>query len=121
MIDHKKSGPPFTISFPYNISTKDDLKGLLEISERSIHFLKELNNNNVFVELSGYTDQVADHQVTIVNPESGAGVTFTVDKPLSRMAFWACETTLCPENFIQISVKQGEEESWTSDYTLFVD
>ena len=121
MIDHKKSGPPFTISFPYAISTNDDLKGLLEIADRNINFIKELNNNSVFVELSGFTDQVTDHQVTVVNPESGAGVTFTVDKPLSRMAFWACETTLCPENFIQIMVKPGEEDNWASDYTLFVE
>lgn len=121
MIDYKKSGPPFTISFPYAISTNDDLKGLLEISDKHINFIKELNNNSVFVELSGFTDQVADHQVTVVNPESGAGVTFTVDKPLSRMAFWACETTLCPENFIQIMVKPGEEDCWASDYTLFVE
>jgi len=80
-----------------------------------------LDDTSVFIGLKGYTSAVEDHQVTVVNRKSGAGVTFTVDKPLSRMVFWACETTLSPENSIWISVEPGEEENWISDYTLFVD
>ena len=120
MIDHEQSGPSFTVSFPYAISTDDDLKGYLEIANNDLNFIKEIDNSSVFLELSGYGEEAADHQVTVINNKSGAGVKFTVDKPLSRMAFWACETTLCPENFIQLSVEPGETEKWTSDYTLFV-
>lgn len=121
MIDAEKSGPAFQISFPYAISTENDLKGLLEISGNDLRFLKELTDgNSVFLVLSGYSQDAADHQVTVVNRKSGAGVTFTVDKPLYRMAFWACESTLSPENFIWISVEPGETERWTSDYTFFV-
>lgn len=120
MIDNEQSGPSFTVSFPYAISTTDDLKGYLQIKDKELHFIKKIENSSVFMELNGYSEEVADHQVTVINNKSGAGVIFTVDKPLSRMVFWACETTLCPENFIQISVEPGEEESWTSDYTLFV-
>ncbi len=121
MIDAEKSGPAFTISFPYDISTEDDLKGLLEIRDKEINFIKELNDTSVFISLSGYSMAVTDHRVTVVNRKSGAGVTYTVDKPLHRMVFWACETTLSPENSIWISVAPGEEEKWTSEYTLFVD
>ena len=121
MIDREQSGPSFIISFPYAISTNDDPKGFLEINDKDLYFIKELeNDNSVFLELNGYSEEAADHQVTVVNHKSGAGVTFTVDKPLFRMAFWACETTLSPENSIWISVEPGEEEDWTSDYTLFV-
>lgn len=120
MIDHEKSGPAFKISFPYAISTNDDLKGLVEINERDLNFVKKLTNNSVFLELSGYGQEVSDHQVTVVNNKSGAGVTFTVDRPLSRLVFWACETTLSPENSILISVEPGGIEEWTSEYTLFV-
>jgi hypothetical protein len=120
MIDAEKSGPAFNISFPYAISTEDDLRGYLEIKDKDLHFIKELDNDSVFLELSGYSTEVRDHRVTVVNRKSGAGVTFTVDKPLYRMVFWACETTLSPENSIWISVEPGEEENWTSDYTLFV-
>jgi len=122
MIDKKHSGPPFTVTFPYRLSTGSDNKGFLEMKGNDLSFIKELaNDSSVFLELSGYSASIADHQVTVRNPESGAGVTFKVDKPLSRMVFWACETTLCPENSIWISVEPGAEESWTSDYTLFED
>ncbi|NQU85603.1 MAG: hypothetical protein HQ541_07565 [Mariniphaga sp.] len=119
MIDAEKSGPAFNISFPYTISTEDDLKGYVEINDKDLYFIKELEDTSIFLNLSGYSNEIDDHQVTVVNRKSGAGVTFTVDKPLSRMAFWACETTLSPENSIWISVKPGEEETWTSDYRLF--
>ena len=131
MIDKQQSGPPFKIIFPYEISTEDDTKGFLEIHGNELAFTKKLENkidvslnqeinDNVFLNLKGFSDQASDHQVTVINEDTGVGVTFSVDKPLYRMAFWACKTTLCPENFIWISVKPGQTERWTSDYTLFV-
>lgn len=122
MIDHAKSGTAFQVSFPFRLSTDDDLKGLLKISGKKISFIKDLNEEeSVFLLLNGYSNKVADHKVTVVNQKTGAGVTFTVDKPLYRMAFWTCQTTLCPENFIWLSVEPGEEEHWISKYTLFTD
>ncbi len=122
MIDGEQSGPAFQVSFPYKISTDSDLKGLVAIEDKSINFLKKVEEGeNVFVELRGYGDAVEDHEVTVVNQKTGAGVTFTVDKPVYRMAFWTCKTTLCPENFIWLSVAPGEEERWVSEYTLFVE
>jgi len=121
MIDGEHSGPAFKITFPYPISTEDDPKDLLEIKDEQISFLRELTGDEaVFVALSGYSEEIADHQVSIVNQKSGAGATFKVDKPLYRMAFWACKTTMCPENFIWIAVEPGQEENWKSEYTLFV-
>ena len=121
MIDGEQSGPAFTVSFPYAISSDDDLKGFVEITDKDINFIRKIDKSSVFLELDGYSDEVADHQVTVMNHESGGGVTFTVNKPLSRMAFWACKTTVCPENFIQLSIEPGGEDSWVSDYTLFVE
>lgn len=120
MIDGEQSGPAFSISFPFPISTENDLKGYVEIEDKALNFVQAMEEEHVFLNITGYSDKVSDHQVTVVNRESGAGVTFTVDKPLHRMAFWACKTTLSPENFIWITVNPGEEESWTSDYSLFV-
>ena len=120
MIDGERSGPAFKISFPYDLSTENDLKGYLKIDQKDITFIKELVNDNVFLNLHGYSSDVEDHQVTVLNQKSGAGVSFKVDRPLLRMAFWTCDTTLSPENFIQISVAPGIEEEWTSDYSLFV-
>jgi len=122
MIDGAKSGTPFQISFPFALSTEDDPNGYLEIKENKLTFIDDLERgSSVFLALGGYGKEVNDHQVTVLNRKSGAGVTFSVDKALHRMVFWACETTLSPENFIWISVEPGEEENWTSDYTLFLE
>ena len=131
MIDKKQSGPPFKIIFPYTISTADDTKGFLKLDgkelvftkkleSRSAEFLNQKTNDNVFLNIKGFSEKISDHQITVIDEETGAGVTFSVNKPLYRMAFWACSTTLCPENFIWISVKPSQTEQWTSEYTLFV-
>ena len=120
VIDGETSGPAFTVSFPYDIATEDDLKDLMQIKANELHFKQEFRDTSLFMTLTGYTDQVADHQVTVLNNRTGAGVKFSVDQPIHRMCFWACETTLCPENFIWISVAPGASMEWTSDYTLFV-
>jgi hypothetical protein len=121
MIDGEQSGTAFNISFPYPITTDDDPKGFAEIKDNEINFIKDLEGDDTFfLSLNGYSDAVEDHKVTVQNRKSGAGATYTVDKPLYRMAFWACKTTLSPENFIWISVEPGDEDEWTSEYTLFV-
>lgn len=119
MIDGERSGTAFEVQFPYDITTESDPKGLVELEGRSLRFTEDLDNNNIWLELTGYGSTPDDHRVTVINHKSGAGVTFSVDRPLYRMVFWACETTLCPENFIWISVPPGKEEAWVSDYTLF--
>ena len=120
MIDGTKSGPGFKIDFPFNINTDDDPKGYLELGNRQLSFIDELNDNSVFLELTGFSDLVEDHKITVINESTGAGVTISVDKPLSRLFFWACETTLSPENFILISVEPGGEMRWDANYKLFV-
>lgn len=120
MIDGESSGTAFTISFPYPISTEDDPQGFVEIQDKELNFIKDLEgDDSFFLLLKGYGSELADHQVTVLNKKSGAGVTFKVDKPLYRMAFWACRTTLSPENFIWLDVKPGESDEWTSEYSLF--
>lgn len=122
MIDGEESGTAFTISFPYSISTDDDPKGFVEIKDNELNFVKDLkDDDSFFISLNGYSGEIEDHKVTVLNRKSGAGVTYIIDKPLHRMAFWACRTTLSPENFIWISVEPGASEEWTSEYTLFVD
>ena len=121
MIDGEPSGRAFTIKFPYTVSTESDPQGFVEIKDNKIRFIKDLTeDDSFFLLLDGYTDAPGDHELTVENNKSGAGVTFRVDKPLYRMAFWACRTTLSPENSIWISVEPGAEEQWKSDYTLFV-
>lgn len=121
MIDGQKSGRAFQLEFPFSVFSADDPKGYVELEGKQLTFINDIKKGgSVYLTLEGFGTEIKDHQVTVVNRESGAGVTFTMDKPLHRLAFWACETTLCPENFIWISLAPGEEETWTADYRLFV-
>lgn len=121
MIDGEPSGRAFSISFPFPLSTEDDPKGFAELKDNELRFLKDLkDDDSFFLLLQGYGEELSDHQVTVQNHLSGAGVTYSIDKPLHRMAFWACRTTLSPENFIWLEVEPGGQETWTSEYTLFV-
>ncbi len=121
MIDGEPSGTAFSISFPFPVSTEDDPQGFVEIQDNEILFIRDLQKeDSFFLLLHGYGEEEADHQITVQNHKSGAGVTYSIDKPLHRLAFWSCRTTLCPENFIWLRVEPGSQEEWTSEYTLFV-
>lgn len=119
MIDGEVSGPAFTVNYPYALATEDDLQDLMYIKDDQLGFEKEFIGTNLFLTLTGYSNQPSDHKVTVINNKSGAGVTLSLDQPIHSMCFWACETTLCPENFIWISVAPGEEMEWTAQYDLF--
>lgn len=119
VMDGQLTGPDFTISFPFNVKTENDLKDLMKIENNELLFTRELTEGSIWLLLEGYGSDLKDHDVIVKNKKTGAGVQFKVDKPISRLAFWATTTTLCPENFISISVAPGSEEKWVSDYTLF--
>jgi len=121
VIDNKITGPDFQVEFPFNISTENDLKGVVKIDRNKLLFDKMLSEGFVWLELKGYEETVEDHQIEIVNKETGAGVRLHVDRPLHRLVFWATNTTLCPENFIYLNLESGEEETWISNYELFSD
>lgn len=119
VMDGQITGPDFIVSFPFALRTENDLKDLIKINNKELVFTRKLSEESIWLLLEGYETSDKDHNVTVKNTRTGAGIQFKVDKPLSRLAFWATTTTLCPENFIWISVAPGKEEKWISDYTLF--
>ncbi|MFC1761521.1 hypothetical protein ACFL6U_05560 [Planctomycetota bacterium] len=120
MIDNERCGPAFEISYPYSVSTKDDLNGLMEVKGNTLRFTKEMERGSVFMGLEGFSNKIEDNQFTIQNRTSGAGVTVTVDKPVTKLEFWSNGRVICPENTIQLRAEPGQEELWTADYSLFV-
>lgn len=118
MMDGDTTGREFVVRFPFNIATKNDLKGIVKTDGHNLRFVKDLREGTIWLELKGYGKDVSDHNITIFNTKSGIGVNYKVDKPLYRQVFWACPTTLCPENFILLDVPAGKTENWNSDYTL---
>ena len=49
MIDGETSGPAFAISFPYEISTEDDLKDLMNIQGKQLRFNQEFLDTSLFL------------------------------------------------------------------------
>ena len=121
MIDGTRTGPDMEVSFPYAVSCENDLKGLVSIDENKFIFNKPFGDESVWMELEGYGTTAADHQFTVRNKKTGAGVAVRMDRPLHRMTFWAIDRTLCPENCLLIRVAPGETFTWEATYTLFTE
>ncbi len=121
VIDGQTTGLDFIVRFPFVVRTDNDLRDLMEIDNNELLFTKQLNEGSIWLLLQGYGSEKEDHDIIVMNKKTGAGIQFKVDKSLSRLAFWATTTTLCPENFITISINPGEEDKWVSDYTLFIE
>ena len=119
VIDHENTGPDFLVKFPFRITTENDLKGIVKLDHNILCFAKKLTEGSIWLALKGYGTEAADHRIELVNNKTGAGVTIKVDKPLSKLVFWATTTTLCPENFVKLTLIPGQKETWISDYTLF--
>lgn len=121
VIDGEISGTNFSIKFPFTCKSENDFKELMKIENKELLFIKNLYEDQIWLELQGFGSEKEDHQIVVKNKRTGAGVQIKVDKPLYRLTFWATKTTLCPENFIFITLEPGEEEKWVSDYTLFIE
>jgi hypothetical protein len=120
VIDNQLTGPDFVTTFSFAVRTESDLKDLIKIENHELFFTRDVRNESIWLLLEGYGTEVKYHEISVRNVKTGAGIHFAVDKPIHRLAFWATTTTLCPENFIYVSIDPGEEEEWISDYTLFI-
>jgi hypothetical protein len=123
VIDKEPTGPGIVTTFPFQIEAKGGLgkEGLAEVRGDQIVYLRQLQkgenafNNNV----QGFGTSAKDYDFRIENHTSGAGVRITGDQPLSKIVFWSCYTTSCPEPYIDIQVKPGEEISWNISYEFY--
>ena len=124
MIDGGVTGPAFRVEFPFNIASTEGLRDpqrVLQIERNEIRFRKPFEGNgSAWVALHGYGSDPSDHGFSVINERSGAGVQVGVDQPLYRMNFWATNTTVCPENFVEMEIEPGGEHHWQSTYALFL-
>ncbi|QHT71701.1 hypothetical protein GXP67_36060 [Rhodocytophaga rosea] len=123
VIDKEPTGPGILTTFPFEVEAKGGLgkEGLAEVQSKQIVYLRQLQkgenafNNNV----QGFGTTAKDYDFRIENQKSGAGVRITGDQPLSKIVFWSCYTTSCPEPYIDIQAKPGEEITWNITYEFY--
>ena len=121
MLDQQITGPGFTITFPFNLTSEGGKPELAGIAGNRIIFNKELAKNEhvYYTSLTGYSDSVKDYDIKVENEASGAGARITSDRPLSKLAFWSASTTVCPEPYIHIKINPGESFSWKIFYNYY--
>jgi hypothetical protein len=122
MIDHQLIGPDYTVQFPFNLIAETSRPGDIgRITEGLIEFLRGLGAQDhlYYGNLKGYGETATDYDIRIENTKVGAGVRITSDQPLSKLAFWSAEKTVCPEPFTRVKVKPGETLSWNIYYQFY--
>ena len=120
VIDGRPSGPEFEIEFPFSVIATRDLKGLIAIDDKKIHYPKELQEGEaIYTGLEGYGTQKEDNAFRIENKKTGAGVSVTTNQPLHKLYFWTIKRTLCPEPFIFMKINSGKTQTWDTKYVFF--
>jgi hypothetical protein len=120
VIDNQITGPSIKVKYPFKVKSTSDTKELAKVGGNSIQFNKDFEKGeSVFVEVEGYQPTALFNKFCIENFKTGAGVTVSIDQPITKAQFWTNGKTLCPENSIQIAVDPNKEQKWTSKYVLF--
>ncbi len=120
IIDNETVGKNYILRFPFDVKTMRDLSDTIEANGKEIVFKRDLKQESIFTELEGFGNTAGDYEITIENIKTGAGVLIKGDVPLVHFNFWAIDTTICPEPFIDASLAVGEEKEWNITYSIFV-
>ena len=119
VIDNEPTGQNIKTSFPFEASAEGKGFGTIaNAANKSITYTRSLEaGENVFTSgVQGFGKTSKDYDITIQNLKTNAGVRITSDQPLEKMVYWSCHTTSCPEPYIKLSVKPGEEVKWKINY-----
>jgi len=122
VIDNQPVGPAIVIKFPFDIIGKwNNPDGLSVIDGKNIRYTRELvAGENVMIEdVKGHSNSISDYDFRIENIKTGAGVRITCNRPISKIIFWSSYKTSCPEPYIDINVKPGEEFTWDITYEFY--
>ena len=52
----------------------------------------------------------------MINHATGASMTITTDKPLSKLVFYSSGGVLCPEAFVNVDLASGQTLRWNTTY-----
>jgi len=122
MIDKEPTGPNLKIIFPFEVKAEGKGWGTLATTNGTeINFLRELvKGEQVYsAGLQGFSNSAKDYDFKIENRKTGAGLRITADQPLEKLLFWAITTTACPEPYIKLKIKPGEEMKWNINYQFY--
>jgi hypothetical protein len=121
VLDQQATGPAFTITFPFAISSDQPPdKQLAELRANQIVYLKTLQGEeSAYTTIQGFGNSVDDYKICIENATVNAGMTITGDRPLAQVSLWSIRSVLSVEPFIDLSIQPGSQQSWKYDYEYY--
>ena len=122
VIDLQLTGPAMKVVFPFNVKAEGRGWGTIaKTNNKEIIFLRELEKKEQVYSagLQSSDNRPLDYDIKIQNQKTGAGMRITSDQPLSKLVFWACSTTVCPEPYIRLKVSPGTEIKWNINYEFY--
>jgi hypothetical protein len=121
VLDKQATGPGFTITFPFAISSDEPPeKQLAELRANQVVYLKTLQGQqSVYTALQGFGNSADDYKIRIENATANAGMIITGDRPLAKVSLWSIRSVLSVEPFIDISMRPGSQQSWKYVYEYY--
>lgn len=120
MLDAQPTGPDVVVRFPFEVHATQDLRGLAQTKGNELIYLKELTDReSAQSNLTGFSADPKDYNISEENTKTGAGVRQTCDRPLVRINYWSIRTTACPEAYIHMKIEPGETFTWTISYEFY--
>jgi hypothetical protein len=117
MLDNQPTSPDVAITFPFDVEPQPDWRGPGEFHGKELVYNEELQPRvTVSGELKGYADTAAHNAFTIESRKTGARLSQTGDRPMSRLYFWSIRTTACPEAYVHVHADPGKEDLWKITY-----
>jgi hypothetical protein len=121
VLDQQVTGPAFTITFPFAISSDQPVdKQLAEFRANQIVYLKTLQGEeSAYTTIQGFGKSADDYKIRIENATVNAGMIITGDRPLAQVSLWSIRSVLSVEPFIDLSIQPGSQQSWKYDYEYY--
>lgn len=119
-VDRDPVGPNYSFAFEFEPKAKD-LKGkfgeLVELKDQTFRFKDKLSDGFVMAGLTGFDEKNRRHRhFTMCHAPSGVKVLVGANYPFAKLNVWGIKTTICPEPYMAIDLKPGEEMNWLIDY-----
>ncbi|MCF2496092.1 hypothetical protein [Dyadobacter chenhuakuii] len=122
MIDKEPTNEHIRIVFPFEVSGEGAGFGtIINAKGKTLNYARPVvNGDQIFSSgLKGFGATAKDYDIRIENTKTSAGVRITGDRPLEKLVYWANPTTSCPEPYIHISAKPGQETKWNVNYEFY--
>ena len=120
VIDGMPTGPGSSVTFAFRPKSASDFKGLAKLDGNTLVYTKILEEKQTASsEITGFSSSPKDNDFRVENRKVGVGVRETGDHPLVDLNFWSIRTTICPEAYIHLEIKPGQEAKWKIRYEFY--